>query len=667
MVRLCSLALACLAICGLPCTADDAAIDALIDKLASSEAGERESAYQELEAKGPEAGPRLLARRNHPDAEARARIEKLLVQRALDLLRKTRLVCERTVVVTGGRVYSAAWSPDGKLLATGGERGDIVLWDALKRRAIQTVQTGTGDSVREIAFAIDGKHVWSNTGNIIVWKLDETLTKEREFELKGRPNFALNRDGRWAAWNEDNMKVVVVDAHSLEIVNSFVVTDRDSRITAIAFPPDGVSVAIGTRSVAYDTRDGVVSTWNVQTGKKTSEEVVFPGDKSGVALTWLADGTRVVRGNGGEVRWGNALANLSEAHYGFAISPDGKRVAFATREGALRIASSSLDTIATWSASGDVEHPLAWSPDGATLAGIGPEGLRLWNDGKAEDLRAHASLPHYVAFSGDSRFLAVSDRERTAFTNLETGATRDLALKAGLGAGPSGTDILVMTADKAALWNAESGEERTVLRRGLKEIKFPFAKLAPDGKSLLWFGDREQLALYPVGDGPERKLPDGMYPYSGDAFRWSPDSKFAAFGGYYWRAGDETRGLSILDTNGREVHQFLLDEAPDTVEWSPDGRFVWWSDEKSLHRVDVQSGQREVMLGQSVRGWHFLDDSLAVCTEEGGAMALWHAPSMSKLCVWPWEGCWGPATLSPDHKRVAFLSQRGITVYSFQK
>lgn len=65
----------------------------------------------------------------------------------------------RAVVLKKGPaevVYSAAWSPDGKVLATGHARGKVALWDALTGEALTSIPSHNGD-VSALAFSPDGK------------------------------------------------------------------------------------------------------------------------------------------------------------------------------------------------------------------------------------------------------------------------------------------------------------------------------------------------------------------------------------------------------------------------------------------------------------------------------------------------------------------------------
>ncbi len=74
------------------------------------------------------------------------------------------------VINVDSTVRSVAFSPDGKLLATGSSSGSVRVWDAATGKMLADLK-GHTDSVTSIAFSPDGKQIISSSqdGSVRVW------------------------------------------------------------------------------------------------------------------------------------------------------------------------------------------------------------------------------------------------------------------------------------------------------------------------------------------------------------------------------------------------------------------------------------------------------------------------------------------------------------------
>jgi WD40 repeat protein len=154
-----------------------------------------------------------------------------------------------TTPFSGGSViYSTAWSPNGKYMASAldGGYGNIVdVWDTSTGKVITTYR-GHTDYVSQVAWSPDGKYVASSS-------YDSTVQ----------------------VWNASTGKsLVTYKGHS-------------SGVSAVAWSPDG-------KLIASASGDGTVQLWNPLTGQTS---LTYRGHTGGVdAVAWSPDGTRIASG-----------------------------------------------------------------------------------------------------------------------------------------------------------------------------------------------------------------------------------------------------------------------------------------------------------------------------------------------------------------------------------
>ena len=83
-------------------------------------------------------------------------------------------------------VWTIAWSSDGRILASGGERGTIRVWDVFRQHQLNTLEGHTG-TVRCLAFSPDGALLASKSedGSVRLWRTSDWAAFDRIKEPVG--------------------------------------------------------------------------------------------------------------------------------------------------------------------------------------------------------------------------------------------------------------------------------------------------------------------------------------------------------------------------------------------------------------------------------------------------------------------------------------------------
>ncbi len=285
-------------------------------------------------------------------------------------------------------VYSVAWSPNGKRIASASFDGTVQVWDALTGGHVFTYR-GHTLAVNAAAWSPNGKRIASasSDGSVQVWM---AATGERLLTYRGHtgPVKAM-------AWSPDSIRIA--SAGDDATVQMWIATTGRPLLTyrgdagsikAVAWSPDGTQLASAGNG---DT----VQQWDATTGDNI---YTYTGHTSAVnAVAWSPNGKRVASASfDGTVQVWDTLTGSHVFTYrghtsavnAAAWSPDGKRIASASADGTVQVWDATAGSniyIYTGHGkdfAGTSIIAVAWSPDGKLIAsGGGDETVQVWQPG----------------------------------------------------------------------------------------------------------------------------------------------------------------------------------------------------------------------------------------------------------------------------------------------
>jgi WD40 repeat protein len=557
-------------------------------------------------------------------------------------------------------VTCSAFSPDGRLLATGSQDGAANVWDVDRRERITTLGTPP-DGVWSVGFSPEGDLLMTAADRAV--SLYSTATWQLITNFPGQIA-VLSKTGSLLAVSESNPfrwervgPVSLWDYHTMRKLREFGQPGR-----ALALSPDG-------RQLAAGGKDTGVYLWNTASGELLR---TLPTDQSVWSMAFSPDGKRLTTAGWSSeaLVWdlearepparikGHAL-NVWSANF----SPDGATI----------VTTSSDQTIRSWDAQSLLAKDVfrghdnevwcaAFRPDGKMMATGGKDRtVRMWPaqlPPQKRDLPAQNGIRPYFSPDGTRIGLAgpaangwhpqVWDVEqRKAIADVPDGLL--------LGFSPDGR-VVRLNEESMSLdsWAPTNSTVSSVKLDGIEpgKVKLVRAGFSPDRKFLFALDTHGVAGVWEAATGKS----------VGSAKGPSPPFRATALGlGGKWLAISLERDNPVRLYETRTGRETLLSGHHDFVSglaFSPDGAsLATGSMDATIRLWDLNTGKHFATFAghlEEVTDLAFAPDGRTLASlGQRDSFKLWHLATQRELLSWNIPNAGLFLMFSPDGKRLA--------------
>ena len=520
-------------------------------------------------------------------------------------------------------VHSAAYSPDGSLIATATNDRTIKIWSAKDCSLLKTLY-GHNFAVWSVSFNPDGKRIVSASGDktVRIWDIESNkellelqghtdCVWDASFSPDGKRVVSSSSDGTVRVWNaEDGTQLLRIMVPDYPIVRSAnysldgktIVTASFDGIVRLWSADDGVllesfeiqdshiyyaNISPNCNQIISSTGDGLIQIWNVEDGSLHQSleghtdvvcSVAFsPNGKHAISASY--DKTIKIW----NLENGTLLQTL-EGHSDYVLSAafcsDEKHVVSSSYDKTVRI--WSIDNISTNCFEGhtDIVHSAVFSPNNKQVASSSKDGtVIIWDEysGVVHQTLEGNSNPRTVAYSSDGKRIVVASASfegKVGIWDVDKGSWIHLLDEEGFRAlaaafSPDGKKVVSAEEKYIRVWDAEKGELLLSIN-GKNYGRISSVAFSPDGTRIVSASHNGCVCVWDAVNGSEVLMVAHRNPVWSAVF--SPDGRYIATA-----SSDGLVGIvSVWDAVDGSIFRRFEGHTSTvySVSYSPDGRYV---------------------------------------------------------------------------------------------
>ncbi|MCC5650101.1 hypothetical protein LC609_09670 [Nostoc sp. XA013] len=508
-------------------------------------------------------------------------------------------------------VVSLAFNPDGRTLASGSADSTVKLWDVITGQCLQTFSEHNNSEVWSVAFSPNGNMLVSGSNDHII-RLWSVSTTECLRIFRGHTSWVISAvfhpDGQTLVSGSDDDTIRLWDVSTGECIKTL--QGHDDGIRSITISPDG-------QTIASSSDDQTVKLWDFDTGECIK---TLQGHHAAVwSVAINPQGNIIASGSFDHTvklwsfRTGQCLKTL-QGHSGWVCS-----VVFSVK-GDLLASGGEDQTVKLWNIntgqclktfSGYTSQvwSVAYSPDGQTLASSSHDHtVRLWNVNTSKTLQifqGHGAAVRSVAFCPKGQTLVSGSDDRTVkLWDVNTGQALQTflghhALVWSVAYSPDGQTLASGSHDcTVKLWDVNTGQALQTFqghRAAIQSVAF-----CPQGKTVASGAWDQTVKLWDVSTGECKGTLEGHTNWVW-SIAFSPNGKLLASASY-----DGTIRLWSVSTGAcLQTFQVCANGIVKAVVFSRNGQIIASSSpDYTIKLWDVDTGEcKRTLHGHSAWVW----------------------------------------------------------------